>query len=249
MSGHSKWSSIKHKKGAADAKRGKIFTKLIKEITIAARMGGSGDLNANPRLRTAVLAAKAENMPKDNIERAIKKGTGELEGVNYEENIYEGYGPGGAAVLVESLTDNKNRAVAEIRHIFSKRGGGLGENGCVAWMFHKKGYLNVDKKAVSEEKLMEITLDAGAEDVREDGDIFEIITAPEDFEAVKNALDKASIPYTGSEVTMLPKTTTNLEGKEAEQMVRLMDSLEDCDDVQKVYTNADIPDEIFESMS
>jgi len=249
MSGHSKWSSIKHKKGAADAKRGKIFTKLIKEITIAARMGGSGDLNANPRLRTAVLAAKAENMPKDNIERAIKKGTGELEGVNYEENIYEGYGPGGAAVLVESLTDNKNRAVAEIRHIFSKRGGGLGENGCVAWMFHKKGYINVDKKAISEEKLMEITLDAGAEDVREDGDIFEIITAPEDFEAVKNALDKASIPYTGSEVTMLPKTTTNLEGKEAEQMVRLMDSLEDCDDVQKVYTNADIPDEIFESMS
>ena len=249
MSGHSKWSSIKHKKGAADAKRGKIFTKLIKEITIAARMGGSGDLNANPRLRTAVLAAKAENMPKDNIERAIKKGTGELEGVNYEENIYEGYGPGGAAVLVESLTDNKNRAVAEIRHIFSKRGGGLGENGCVAWMFHKKGYINVDKKAISEEKLMEITLDAGAEDVREDGDIFEIITAPEDFEAVKNALDKASIPYTGSEVTMLPKTTTNLEGKEAEQMVRLMEALEDCDDVQKVYTNADIPDEIFESMS
>ncbi len=249
MSGHSKWSSIKHKKGAADAKRGKIFTKLIKEITIAARMGGSGDLNANPRLRTAVLAAKAENMPKDNIERAIKKGTGELEGVNYEENIYEGYGPGGAAVLVESLTDNKNRAVAEIRHIFSKRGGGLGENGCVAWMFHKKGYINVDKKAISEEKLMEITLDAGAEDVREDGDIFEIITAPEDFEAVKNALDKASIPYTGSEVTMLPKTTTNLEGKEAEQMVRLMEALEDCDDVQKVYTNADIPDEIFESVS
>jgi len=249
MSGHSKWSSIKHKKGAADAKRGKVFTKLIKEITIAARMGSNGDIATNPRLRTAVLAAKAENMPKDNIERAIKKGTGELEGVNYEENIYEGYGPGGAAVLVESLTDNKNRAVAEIRHIFAKRGGGLGENGCVAWMFHKKGYINVDKKTVSEEKLMETALDAGAEDVREDGDIFEVITAPEDFEAVKNALDEASIPYTGSEVTMLPKTTTNLEGKEAEQMVRLMDSLEDCDDVQKVYTNADISDEVFESMS
>jgi YebC/PmpR family DNA-binding regulatory protein len=181
MSGHNKWSSIKHRKGAQDAKRGKIFTKLIKEITVAARTGG-GDVDANPRLRTAVAAAKVENMPKDNIERAIKKGTGELEGVSYEENSYEGYGPGGAAILVESLTDNKNRAVAEIRHIFNKYGGNMGENGCVAWMFDNKGYFNVDKAAVSEEKLMEVALEAGAEDVREEDDSFEVITAPEDFE-------------------------------------------------------------------
>jgi YebC/PmpR family DNA-binding regulatory protein len=192
MSGHSKWSTIKHKKGATDAKRGKIFTKLIKEITVAARMGG-GDINANPRLRTAVLAAKAENMPKDNIERAIKKGTGELEGVNYEESTYEGYGPGGAAVIVESLTDNKNRAVAEIRHIFSKYGGNLGANGCVAWMFDKKGYLVVEKSVIDEDSLMETALEAGAEDVREDGDNFEVITEPDDFEAVKEAVDAAGI--------------------------------------------------------
>jgi YebC/PmpR family DNA-binding regulatory protein len=185
MSGHNKWSSIKHRKGAQDAKRGKIFTKLIKEITVAARTGG-GDLDANPRLRTAVAAAKTENMPKDNIERAIKKGTGELEGVSYEENSYEGYGPGGAAILVESLTDNKNRAVAEIRHIFNKYGGNMGENGCVAWMFDNKGYFNVDKAAVDEDKLMEIALEAGAEDVRDEGDSFEVITAPEDFDTVKD---------------------------------------------------------------
>jgi YebC/PmpR family DNA-binding regulatory protein len=247
MSGHSKWSSIKHKKGAADAKRGKIFTKLIKEITVAARMGGSGDPAFNPRLRTAILAAKAENMPKDNIDRAIKKGTGELEGVNYEENNYEGYGPGGAAVLVESLTDNKNRAVADIRHIFAKCGGNMGENGCVSWMFDKKGYFCVDKTSVDEDKLMEIVLDAGAEDVKEDDGVWEVITAPVDFEKVKEALDKASIPYRDAEVTMLPQNTTNLQGKEAEQMVRLMDLLDDCEDVQKVYTNADIPDEIFDA--
>ena len=245
MSGHSKWSTIKHKKGAADAKRGKVFTKLIKEITVAARMGGGGDPNSNPRLRTAVLAAKAENMPKDNIERAIKKGTGELEGVNYEESVYEGYGPGGAAVLLESLTDNKNRAVADIRHIFNKRGGNLGENGCVGWMFDKKGYINIEKKAVDEETLMETALDAGAEDVREDEDNFEVITAPEDFEAVREAIDKASIPYLEAEITMLPQTTANLQGKEAEQMIRLMEALDDCEDVQKVYTNADIPDDIM----
>jgi YebC/PmpR family DNA-binding regulatory protein len=188
MSGHNKWSSIKHRKGAQDAKRGKIFTKLIKEITVAARTGG-GDLDANPRLRTAVAAAKTENMPKDNIERAIKKGTGELEGVSYEENSYEGYGPGGAAILVESLTDNKNRAVAEIRHIFNKYGGNMGENGCVAWMFDNKGYFNVDKAAVDEDKLMEIALEAGAEDVRDEDDSFEVITAPEDFDTVKDALE------------------------------------------------------------
>ena len=243
MSGHSKWSTIRHKKGAADAKRGKIFTKLIKEITIAARMGG-GDQNANPRLRSAILAAKAENMPRDNMDRAIKKGTGELEGVTYEENTYEGYGPGGAAIILESLTDNKNRAVAEIRHIFNKRGGNMGENGCVAWMFDKKGYMGIDKKAVTEEKLMEVALEAGAEDVREEGDTFEVITAPDEFENVKAALDKAEIPYTDAEVTMLPKNTVSLAGKEAEQMIKLMEALEDCDDVQKVYTNADIPDDM-----
>ncbi len=244
MSGHSKWSSIKHKKGAVDAKRGKIFTKLIKEITVAARMGGSGDPDANPRLRTAILAAKAENMPKDNIERGIKKGTGELEGVNYEENTYEGYGPGGAAILLESLTDNKNRAVADIRHIFAKCGGNLGENGCVAWMFDKKGYIVVERAAIDEDSLMETALEAGAEDVREDDSNFEVITAPEDFEAVKAAIDEKKIPYLDAEVTMLPQTATSLQGKEADQMIRLMDMLDDCEDVQKVYTNADIPDEL-----
>ena len=247
MSGHSKWSSIKHKKAATDAKRGKIFTKLIKEITVAARMGG-GDIDANPRLRTAIQAAKSENMPKDNIERAIKKGTGELEGVSYEESIYEGYGPGGAAVLIESLSDNKNRTVADIRHIFSKAGGNMGESGCVAWMFDKKGYIAVENKAVDEDALMEAALDAGAEDIREDDSNFEVITAPEDFEAVKTAIDSAAIPYIVAEVTMLPQSTTFLKGKEAEQMVKLMEALEDCDDVQKVYTNADIPEEIVNSL-
>ncbi|MCP4692439.1 MAG: YebC/PmpR family DNA-binding transcriptional regulator [Desulfobacterales bacterium] len=244
MSGHSKWSTIKHKKGAADAKRGKIFTRLIKEITVAARMGGGGDPDSNPRLRTAVAAAKAENMPKDNIARAIKKGTGELEGVNYEECTYEGYGPGGAAVFLESLTDNKNRAVADIRYIFNKHGGNLGENGCVAWMFEKKGYINVEKSAVDEETLMDAALEAGADDIREEENNFEVITAPEDFEAVKKAIDGASIPYIDAEVTMLPDNMTNLQGKEAERMIRLMEALEDCDDVQKVYTNADIPEDL-----
>jgi len=245
MSGHSKWSSIKHKKAATDAKRGKIFTKLIKEITVAARSGG-GDESANPRLRAAIQAAKSENMPKENIERAIKKGTGELEGVSYEESIYEGYGPGGAAVLVESLTDNKNRTVADIRSIFGKNGGSLGENGCVAWMFHKKGYIAIESKSVEEDKLMEIALEAGAEDIRQDNGNFEVITTPGDFEAVKQAIEKASIPYIDAEITMLPQNTTNLAGKDAEQMVRLMELLDDCDDVQKVYTNADIPEEVFE---
>ena len=247
MSGHSKWSSIKHKKAATDAKRGKIFTKLIKEITVAARMGG-GDIEANPRLRTAVAAARSENMPKENIERAIKKGTGELEGVNYEESTYEGYGPGGAAVLIESLTDNKNRTVADIRSIFGKNGGNLGENGCVAWMFDKKGYIAVESNSIDEEALMETALDAGAEDIREDDSNFEVITAPGDFEAVRDAMEKASIAHIAAEVTMLPQTTTNLTGKEAEQMVRLMEMLEDCDDVQKVYTNADIPDDVVNGM-
>jgi YebC/PmpR family DNA-binding regulatory protein len=247
MSGHSKWSSIKHKKAATDAKRGKIFTKVIKEITVAARMGG-GDIETNPRLRTAVQAAKSENMPKDNIERAIKKGTGELEGVNYEEISYEGYGPGGAAVLVESLTDNKNRTVADIRSIFGKNGGNLGENGCVAWMFDKKGYIVVERSAVDEDTLMETALEAGAEDIREDNSNYEVITEPGEFEAIKEAIDTASISYIDAEVTMLPQNTTNLTGKEAEQMVRLMEMLEDCDDVQKVYTNADIPEDIINNM-
>ncbi len=214
---------------------------------MAARMGG-GDINANPRLRGAIAAAKTENMPKDNIDRAIKKGTGELEGVSYEESTYEGYGPGGAAVLLESLTDNKNRAVADIRHIFAKNGGNLGENGCVAWMFDKKGYINVEKTAVDEDTLMEAVLEAGAEDVRDDGDNFEIITAPDDFEAVKEAVEKAQIPYSEAEVTMLPQTSANLTGKDAEKMIRLMDMLEDCDDVQKVYTNADIAEDVINAM-
>ena len=243
MSGHSKWSSIKHKKGITDARRGKLFTKLIKEITVAARFGG-GDPAANPRLRTAIQAAKNENMPKDNIERAIKKGTGELEGVNYEESIYEGYGPGGAAVYIESLTDNKNRAVADIRHILSKAGGNLGANGCVAWIFEKKGYIVVENDAVDEETLMEVAIDAGAEDVREDESNYEIITDPKEFEAVKAAIEAQSVPYIAAEITMLPQSTVNLQGKEAEQMVTLMETLEDCDDVQKVYTNADIPEEL-----
>jgi YebC/PmpR family DNA-binding regulatory protein len=245
MSGHSKWSTIKHKKAASDIKRGKIFTKIIKEITVAARMGG-GDANTNPRLRAAVQAAKTENMPKENIERAIKKGTGDLAGVTYDESIYEGYGPGGAAVLVDSLTDNKNRAVSEIRHIFAKNGGGLGESGCVAWMFSKKGYIVVERAAVSEDTLMETALEAGAEDVREDDGTYEVISAPEHFEEVKTAIEKAAIPVMAAEVTMLPQSTTGLADREAEQMVRLMEMLEDCDDVQKVYTNADIPEQYFE---
>ena len=246
MSGHSKWSTIKHKKAASDIKRGKIFTKIIKEITVATRMGGGGDPNTNPRLRAAIQAAKTENMPKDNIERAIKKGTGDLEGVSYDESIYEGYGPGGAAVLVDSLTDNKNRAVSEIRHIFTKNGGSLGENGCVAWMFSKKGYIVVERAVVSEDALMEMALEAGAEDVREDDGNYEVIAAPEDFEEVKTAIENAGIPAVAAEVTMLPQSTTSLAEKEAEQMVRLMEMLEDCEDVQKVYTNADIPEEYFE---
>ncbi|KPA09519.1 transcriptional regulator [Candidatus Magnetomorum sp. HK-1] len=242
MSGHNKWSSIKHKKGAADARRGKIFSKLIKEITVAARMGG-GDLNANPRLRSAIAAAKNENMPKDNWERAIKKGTGELEGVSYDEITYEGYAPGGAAVLVECLTDNKNRAVAEVRHLFNKSGGNLGENGCVAWMFDKKGLIVVKKDGVDEDQLMEIAIDAGAEDVNDEGDTFEVITETGDFETVKEAIEKASISIEMSEISMIPQNMLQLQGKEAEQTVRLMDALEDCEDVQKLYTNADIPDD------
>jgi YebC/PmpR family DNA-binding regulatory protein len=247
MSGHSKWSTIKHKKGAADAKRGKIFTKLIKEITVAARMGG-GDPDANPRLRHALNAARAQNMPKDNFERAIKKGTGELEGVNYEEIVYEGYGPGGVAVLVECMTDNRNRTIAEVRHAFGKAGGNVGTDGCVAWMFDKKGLISVSKEAADEDTLMEVALDAGAEDIKDEGDVFEVITAPADFDAVKEAVDQAQIEYELAEITMIPQNMTKVEGKDAESMVKFMDALDDLDDVQKFYSNADIPDEVFNSM-
>ncbi len=243
MAGHSKWANIKHKKGKEDARRGKVFTKLIKEITVAARMGG-GDPSANPRLRSAIMAAKAENMPKDNLERAIKKGTGEMEGVNYEEMTYEGYGPGGAAIIVESLTDNKNRAIADIRHIFTKYGGNIGSTGCVSWMFDKKGLIVVSKKSATEEQLMEIAIDAGAEDVKDEGDDFEVLTAPEDFEAVKEALDNAKITCSSAEVTLIPQNYSRIEGADAERMIKMMDALDDCDDVQNVHTNADIPDDM-----
>jgi YebC/PmpR family DNA-binding regulatory protein len=248
MSGHSKWSTIKRKKGAADAKRGKAFTKIIKEIMVAARMGG-GDINANPRLRAAVLAAKAENMPRDNIDRAIKKGTGGLEGVNYEEITYEGYGPGGVAMLVEVLTDNKNRTVAEVRHVFSKQNGNLGEGGSVSWIFEKKGLITLDKKSVDEDRLIEAALDAGALDVNDTGKEFEVTTPPAAFDAVKKKVEESGFKPTYSEVTMVPQTTVRLGGKEAEQMVRLMESLEDLDDVQKVYANFDIADEDMERLS
>ncbi len=248
MSGHNKWSTIKHKKGAADAKRGKIFTKLIKEITVAARMGG-GDANGNPRLRTAVLAAKAENMPKDNIERAIKKGTGELEGTTYEEAIYEGYGPGGVAVLVESLTDNRNRTVAEVRHVFSKYNGSMGEAGCVSWMFEKKGYIAFARDAMDEERLMEIALEAGADDVSDSGDEWEVVCEPGTFENVRTAVENAGISVETAHVTMFPKTTVELDKDNAVKMLKLMDYLEDLDDVQNVYANFDIADDIMEALS
>ena len=248
MSGHSKWSSIKHKKGAADAKRGKIFTRLIREITVAAKMGG-GDPGGNPRLRTAIAAAKAENTPKDNIDRAVKKGTGELEGVSYEESNYEGYGPGGVAVLVDCLTDNKNRTVADVKYLFERHGGNLGEPGCVAWMFDKKGLIVIEKDQVDEEKLLDLALEAGAEDVNEEESEFEVITDPSDFETVKEAVDNASIPYTLAEISMIPKNTVKLEGKKAQQMVNLMSGLEDNDDVSNVYANFDIPDEVMEALS
>jgi len=248
MSGHSKWSSIKHKKSITDAKRGKLFTKLIKEITVAARLGG-GDPDVNPRLRTAITTARTENMPKDNIKKAIKKGTGETGDVTYEEVYYEGYGPGGAAVLVESLTDNKKRTVADIRYIFSKSGGGLGEAGCVAWMFEKKGLFVFEKKDTDEEVLMEVVMDAGAEDIGDEESTLEVITATEDFEQVKKALDESNMRYSLAEITMIPKSTAKLEDKQAEQMLRLMDSLEDSDDVQKVYSNFDISDKTLEEIS
>lgn len=248
MSGHSKWSTIKHKKGKEDARRGKTFTKLIKEISVAARMGG-GDPNGNPRLRSAILAAKAENMPKENIERAIKKGTGELPGVSYEEASFEGYGPGGVAVLIETLTDNRKRAVADIRHIFSRNAGNLGEAGCVSWMFEKKGLIVFEKEKADEEKLMDLALDAGAQDIRETDKEYEVITDPASFERVKKQLEEANLKPSYAEISMVPQSTVRLLGKEAQQMLRLMESLEDSDDIQHVYANFDIPDEEMEQLS
>ena len=236
MSGHSKWATIKHKKGALDAKRGKTFTRLIKEITIAAK-GGGGDPDGNPRLRTAVLAAKAENMPADNIKRAIQRGTGELEGVNYEEITFEGYGPGGVAVVVETLTDNRNRTVSEIRHTFSKNGGNLGSTGSVLHMFSKKGLIAIEKSAADEDTLMNIVLEHGGEDLNDEGDSWEILTDPASYEAVSEAVKAAKIPTVASEVTMIASTYTKLEGAQANAMMRLLDALEDFDDTQNVYSN------------
>ncbi|HEY5543830.1 MAG TPA: YebC/PmpR family DNA-binding transcriptional regulator [Candidatus Binatia bacterium] len=248
MSGHSKWSTIKHKKAAKDAKKGKIFTKLIKEITVAARMGG-GDINANPRLRTAVLTARGNSMPNENIERAIKKGTGELEGVTYEEIQYEGYGPGGAAIIAQVLTDNKNRTVSEIRRLFTKHGGNLGETGCVSWMFDNKGLIAIEKSQVDEERLMGIVLEAGAEDVREEDEIFEVVTSPEAFAAVKDSLDHEKIAVASAQVTLMPKNTVDVDAKHVEQILKLTEELEDHDDVQSVSANFNIPTELMEKAS
>ena len=239
MSGHSKWHSIKHKKAAADSKRGRIFTRLIKEMTAAARMGG-GDPDANPRLRLAVATAKASNMPAENIKRAIMRGTGELPGVSYEDVNYEGYGPGGVAIFMHVLTDNKNRTVAELRHILSKNGGNLGESGCVGWMFERKGYFVVEKSSADEEKLLDLALGAGADDMREDGSNFEILTSPESFDAVKSALELAKIATAAAEVSMVPQNYIKLEGKNAQTMLKLMEALEDHEDIQNVWANFDI---------
>ncbi len=246
MSGHSKWAQIKHKKANVDAKRGKTFTKIVKEIAVAARVGG-GDPTGNPRLRTAIDKAKEVNMPSDNIKRAVMKGTGELPGVSYEEAIYEGYGPGGVAILIEVLTDNKNRTTPEIRHIMSKNGGNLGEAGCVSWMFEQKGYILVEKTKIDEDTLMSVALDAGAEDLKNDPkeDNYEIISAPENLEKVKSSIESSGIPVSLAEITMLPKNYATLDEKHAEQMIRLIEALEEHEDVQNVYTNFDVPDEVI----
>jgi len=246
MAGHSKWAQIKHKKAAVDAKKGKLFSKLSKEITIAAKLGG-GDPEKNPRLRTAIEKAREANMPSENIKKAIMRGTGELPGVNYEEAIYEGYGPGGVALMIEVLTDNKNRTVSEIRHILSKYGGSMGEAGCVSWMFEKKGYILVDKTKIDEDELMSIALEAGAEDMKNDPqeENYEITTAPEDLNKVKSAIESRGIPITLAEITMLPKSYVQLDEKDSDQMLRLYEALEDHDDIQNVYANFNIPDEIL----
>ncbi|MFN8007846.1 MAG: YebC/PmpR family DNA-binding transcriptional regulator [Terriglobia bacterium] len=248
MSGHSKWHSIKHKKGAADAKRGKIFTSIIKEITVAARLGG-GDPDGNPRLRTIIDKAKGVNMPAENIKRAIQKGTGELPGQAYEDAIYEGYGPSGVAVLVEAVTDNRNRTVSEIRHIFGKHGGNLGQTGSVSHLFHKKGLIVVEKSKASEEDLMTIVLDAGAEDLKDAGDSFEILTSPKDFDAVVNALKANNTEMLSAELSMIPAVSMRLEGKAAQQVLKLMEALEDHEDVQKVFANFDIDESEMEAVA
>jgi YebC/PmpR family DNA-binding regulatory protein len=245
MSGHSKWHKIRHTKGAQDAKRGKIFTKLIKEITVAARIGG-GDVTGNPRLRAAVDAARAANMPSDNIKRAVQKGTGELPGQQYEEVAYEGYGPGGVAIIVQVMTDNKNRTLPEIRHLFSKYGGNLGEQNSVAWMFEKRGYLVIDKGHLSEDDLMEVVLEAGGEDLRDDGESFEVLTPPEAYGQVREALEKRSVPIATGEISMIPKNRVRVEGKKAQNILNMMEALEDHDDVQHAYANFDIADEELE---
>jgi YebC/PmpR family DNA-binding regulatory protein len=246
MSGHSKWSTIKHKKGAADAKRGKIFTRIIKEMTVAARMGG-GDVDGNPRLRAAVAEAKANNMPKDNIDRAIKRGSGELDGVVYEELTYEGYGPGGVAIMVETMTDNTNRTTPEIRHVFEKCGGNMGTPGSVRFQFERKGYFAIEKSAASEDRLMEIALEAGADDLQtDDAEINEVYTTPEAFEQVRQALEKNKIPTVEAKLGMIPSNYVKLDEAKSKQMMRLMEMLDDQDDVQNVYTNADIPEELMD---
>jgi YebC/PmpR family DNA-binding regulatory protein len=245
MSGHNKWSTIKHKKGAADAKRGKIFTRILKEMTVAARMGG-GDPNGNPRLRAAIAEAKANNMPKDNIERAVKRGTGEIEGVTYEEITYEGYGPGGVALMVEAMTDNTNRTTPEIRHILEKNGGNLGTPGSVRFQFERKGYFAIEKSAVGEDKLMEIVLEAGADDLQtDDPDTFEVYTSPENFEQVRQALEKNNIPTAEAKIGQIPNLYVKLDESKAKSMMRLMEMLDDHDDVQNVWSNFDIPEEMM----
>jgi YebC/PmpR family DNA-binding regulatory protein len=249
MSGHSKWHSIRHKKGATDAKRGKIFSRLNKELMVAARLGGN-DPAANPRLRQAIATAKSENMPKDNIERAIKKGTGELEGVNYEEYMYEGYAPGGVALLIEVMTDNKNRAAADIRYVFNKRGGSLGEAGCVAWMFEKKGLIVFEQNQVAEDDVLEVALEAGADDVITAEDQYEVHTELAMFESVKQAFDDQELRYTMAEITMMPQNTVKIDDESmAVQVLKLMEAIEDADDVQKVYANFDIPDKILKRIT
>ncbi|MDD5441665.1 MAG: YebC/PmpR family DNA-binding transcriptional regulator [Candidatus Omnitrophica bacterium] len=248
MSGHSKWASIKHKKGAADAKRGKIFTKLIREITVAAKDGG-GNPDINPALRTAILRANAANMPKDNIDKAIKKGTGELPGVTYESLAFEGYGPGGVAIIVEALTDNKNRAAAEIRNIFSKRGGNMAGTGSVAWIFTSKGYIYIEKDKITEDELFSISVDAGAEDVKTSDTGYEVFCDPKDFEAVKKAIADKGIVWETADLTMVPNSTIKVTGSEAKQLLALIDILEDHDDVQKVHANFDIPEDLLQELA
>jgi len=248
MSGHSKWATIKHKKGAADAKRGKLFTKLIKEIAVAARIGG-GDPDSNPRLRTAIADAKAVNMPADNIKRGIQRGTGELPGVQYEEIVYEGYGPSGVALIMEIATDNRNRTLAELRHILSKHGGNLGETGCVTWIFSKRGYIVVEKSKAAEDALLELITEAGADDMSEDGENWEIYCPVENFQQVVDALNKAGITPMAAELAMVPQTQVKVSGKPADQVLRLMDELDEHEDVQHVYANFDIEDAELQSLA